>query len=42
MSDEYARTLPHAKQLVIPGVGHMPPLEASETFGAALTAFLAA
>jgi len=41
MSDDYVRALPHARKVVLPGVGHMPNLEAPAAFDAAVTGFFA-
>lgn len=42
MLDRWARTVPGAQRLTLPGAGHWPQLEAPEAFGSALLAFLAA
>jgi 3-oxoadipate enol-lactonase len=42
MADEYASVLPNARKVVLPGVGHMPSLEAAEAFNTAVAAFFAA
>jgi pimeloyl-ACP methyl ester carboxylesterase len=41
MAEEYAATLPHARKIVIPGVGHVPSLEAAEAFNSCVGAFFA-
>jgi pimeloyl-ACP methyl ester carboxylesterase len=40
IADILAANLPNARQLVMPGCGHLPPLEQPEAFNAALVEFL--